>query len=460
MNAKHYPLPMEPEPRLQEPSTLEPSTLESGRPSPFLHPRPAKPARSRSAVSLLVPLLWLLAIVAVPVRNHFEKPAWDVAIYLNAVHSVHLGHDPYADAIAIQQQFHRDLALHPTAQVPFSYVYSPVTLPILRLVGTFPLWISGVIYGLFYLGGLLAQIWGGLQATEPSERRFFLYFAPVVAFFPGLLASDIFWSGNVAFILYGLVMLTAVIGWRRGQWGWFYVAVVAGSCVKAPLLGVLLIPALSARRQWVPAGIAAAAGLGIFALQPLLWPSLFRNYLEAVELQFSYNRDFGCSPAGLFSGYLFDHHLPYSPAGYVLFVAYALPLFALLVYLSHLYFRGRFSLQQWIPVLLVGVVLLNPRILEYDEIMLTLPLALIVWRFFAAIAPSRRRAVLLASSVFLLANVIAYQNWRVWKLTEGPLLVFFFAAGAWTLLRLNSKLAHSPLKAEQKPSLHVTALSS
>ena len=365
-------------------------------------------------------------------------PGWDVAIYMNAVHSLATGHDPYADAIAIQQQFHNEMALHPGAQVPFSYVYSPITLPILKLVTFFPLWLSGGVYWLCYLGGLLAQIWGGLEASEGREREFFLYLAPVAAFFPGFLASDILWSGNIAFILYGLVLGCAVVGWRRGNWVWFYVAVVVASCVKAPLLSLLAIPVFSARRQWIPAGLAGVAGLGLFAIQPAVWPSLFHHYLQAVELQFSYNRDFGCSPAGLFSGFLFDRGLAYSPASYIFYVYYALPLCAMLLYLSRQFLRGRFTLQQWIPVLLVGVILLNPRILEYDEILLALPLTLIAWRFAASFLRTSW-AVLAVATVFLAANYVAYQSWNIWKLTEGPLLVIFFLLGCWSLFRQTKK---------------------
>ncbi len=393
-----------------------------------------RPAPQRRGLTILLVLLWLCALLTVPARSKFEVPAWDVSIYMQAVHSLALGHDPYADAVAIQQQFHNEMALHPGAQVPFSYVYSPITLPILKLVTLLPLWFSGSVYWLCYLAGLLAQIWGGLFATEGKERRFFLYLAPVAAFFPGFLASDILWSGNVAFLLYGMVLGCAILGWRRGNWVWFYVAVVLASCVKAPLLSLLAIPVFSARRQWIPAGISAAAGLALFGGQRFVWPSLFQHYLQAVELQFSYNRDFGCSPAGLFSGFLFDRGLPYAPASYIFYLYYALPLCAMLYFLSRRFLRGCFTLRQWIPVLLVGVILLNPRILEYDEIVLALPLKLIEW-LFAASYLKTRWAIVAVAGVFLAANCIAYQNWNVWKLTEGPLLVVFFLLGCWNLLR-------------------------
>ena len=388
----------------------------------------------RSLPRRMVWAFWLLVLAAMPVWIHFDTPGWDVAIYHSAIMALAAGHDPYADAIAVQTLFHQQMALHPHADPPYSYVYSPLTLPLLRAIGVVPGWMSGGIYWLVYAAGVLAEIWVGMWAVEDNERRYFLYVAPVAAFFPGLLANGIVLSGNVAYILYAAVLGAAVLGWRRGRWGWFYAVVLAASCVKAPLLSLAVIPVLSARRQWVPAGIIVAAGGALFAMQPIVWPVLFRHYLQAVELQFSYNRDFGCSPAGLFSGVLFDRGIPYSPASMIFYFCYAVPLFGVLLRLSREFLRGAFSLKRWIPVLLVGVILLNPRLIEYDVAPLAIPLALIGWRFLRSVMVGRT-AVLVFIVAFVVANGFALTGWEVRKLIDGPLLLAFFAAGCWGLLR-------------------------
>ncbi len=390
----------------------------------------------RARIALFV--LWCMAIVTVAVWAYTCDSVWDAKIYWRAVESIRIGHDPYADAIAIQQLAHLQNHGLPAANAggPFSYVYSPITLPILRLAARLPVWFDAFMFLLCYLAGVLAELWFATQAfdlSDPRERRIFAFLTPVAIFFPGFLASDIVLSGNVAFMIYGLVLATTILAWRRGQWRWFYLAVLLASCVKAPLLSLLAIPILSARRQWLPAGLTAAAGIGLFAVQPLLWPSLFHNYLQAVELQFSFNRDFGFSPAGLFSGFLFDHQIPYSPWCSIIYLAYAIPLFAFLFSLSRKYLRGDFTLIQWAPVLIVGVILLNPRLIEYDVAPLALPLALIAWRFCVAVVP--RHPLLAFILVFFGLNTVAQFGWQVWKLTAGPLLVVFFLAGAWTLLR-------------------------
>jgi hypothetical protein len=367
-----------------------------------------------------------------PIWIHFDTPGWDVGVYHAAIRALAAGHDPYADAIAIQQRIHQSGT--PLAAPPYSYVYSPITLPILRFIGAFPTWLSGSTYWLLYLAAILAQVWVGMQATEPSEHRTFVFFAPLAAFFPGLLANGIVLGGNIAYLLYAAVFLAAIHAWRTGRWRWFYLAVLAASCVKAPLLSLVVIPILSARRQWIPTALTTAAGLALFASQPILWPTLFKNYLKAVELQFSYNRDFGCSPAGLFSGVLFDHHIPYSPDTYFFFLAYAIPTFALLLYLARLFLRGGFTLQHWIPVLFTGVILLNPRLIEYDVAPLALPLALIAWRFLAHLT-TPAKAILAFAIFFAVTNAFGLYSWDLRKLIDGPLLVVFFLAGSWNLIQ-------------------------
>ncbi len=381
-------------------------------------------------------LAWFLVLAAIPVVARFDPPAWDVNIYRHAMQSLQAGHDPYADAIAAQEAVHRLAPGVPTPDGPFSYVYSPITLPVVRFFVWLPLLAAGIVYWLLYVAGVAAQSRFGLGLMTESERRVLRYYAPAAIFFPGFLGSDNVLSGNVAYILYGAALLSMNRALRTGSWRLFYAIVMIASCFKAPLLSLLAIPVLCARRQWFPAIGIGAAGLGLFAIQRVLWPQLFLNYLKAVELQFSFNRDFGFSPAGLLSGLLFDHHLPYSPAGMIFYLAYAIPLFAVLLYLSRRYLRGEFSTQQWLPVMLVGVILLNPRLMEYDVAPLALPLAIICWRLFST-NRSVAKTLALAGSVFLALNclILTSGNWNWWKLTEGPLIVVFLLGGMATLLR-------------------------
>ena len=381
----------------------------------------------------IVWLLWLLVLGSIPFVAHFDKPAWDLDVYRHAMQSVRMGHDPYADSTAVQEAAFAAQGV-PSPFGPFNYDYSPITMPALRFFAWLPLAGAALLYGLLYAGGVWAQNRFGLSLMTASERRVLMYFAPISIFFPGLLGSDNVMSGNVAYILYGAVLLALGYALRTERWGWFYAAVLVASCFKPPMLCLLALPVLCGRKQWLPALSAGTAGLGLFAVQPLLFPHLFANYLKAVRLIFSYNRDFGFSPAGLYSGRLFDHHVAYSPAGQMFYLAYALPVLGALFYLSERYKRGDFTLQEWLPVALCGVALLNPRLIEYDVAPLALPLALICWRAFRA-EHSVRGTLLYVMALFVPVNLLATHTWSLWKLTEAPLLVTCLLAGMATLLK-------------------------
>jgi hypothetical protein len=382
----------------------------------------------------IVIVFWILAALAIPIWNRVDPAGYDVVFYRNAIAALQAHHDPYVVAMAAQEAFHSTLALHPNAYPPYSYVYSPITLPLLRLIGAFPVWLSGVAYWLTLIAGVLSVLWVTTRAREKSELTFVCLFAPLAIFCPGLLAHDTLLSGNVAFILYALVLLGAAYGWRSGVWRWCYLAILIASCCKAPLLTLVAIPLLSARRQWLHAGITTALGVSLFAVQPLLWPSLFHHFLQAVQLQFTYNHDFGSSPAGILSDILARHGIPYSPASEIFYLLYAAAIFALLLHLSRQFLRGKFSLRQWMPVLLLGVILLNPRIMEYDAAPLAIPMALIGWRFFTRTGATPR-TVLTCLTFFLTANLLAVHFPDTWKPTECFLLVSLFAIGCRNLLQ-------------------------
>ena len=397
---------------------------------------------------IIARVFWVLAtitVIAWALQPGYVV-GWDLAVYKAAILSLRAGHDPYLDATAIQRVYHAHLAEHIAANdgTPFAYVYSPITLPLVKLVSFLPLILSGSVYWLVYAAAALVLVWFGMQAVEPRERPIFTLLAPAALFFPGLLQQDVLFAGNIAYILYALVFLGAIHGWRKFSWLPFYVAAVFTSCVKAPLLILVLIPAFTARRQWLPTLAAAAAGIALFALQPVLWPAVFKHYMEAVELQFSFNRDFSSSPAGLIANLLYDKY-PYQKVSAIAYLAYAIPGFALLIYLSRLYFAGRYTLQRWVPVALTGVAFLNPRIMEYDVAPMALPMALVAWRVFARLG-SRTRTIWAMSIAFVAINIIAAHPWRT---VEGITVTVLFLAGALDLLaaaRTTSASAVQPLE--------------
>jgi len=81
------------------------------------------------------------------------------------------------------------------------------------------------------------------------------------------------------------------------------------------------------------------------------------------------------------------------------FLIYGSVLFAVLYRFSKLYHQRRISAESWIPVLLVGTILLNPRIADYDVVLIALPMALILVR---SVAARTRSGIALAVSVLFL----------------------------------------------------------
>jgi hypothetical protein len=393
-------------------------------------------------------VFWLCAFITIPIWNRVDPAGYDIAIYHHAIVSLHAGHDPYVDAMAIQDAFHRTLAQHPNAIPPYSYVYAPITLPLLGLMGSLPTWLAGSIYWLILIAGVFSVLWVTTRAGQCTEKPFLTLIAPLAVFCPGLLAHDTILSGNIAFILYALVLLGATIGWTRGIWRWCYLAIVVASCFKPPLLTLLAIPFFSARRQWLPAGASAAVGLGIFAAQSRAVPALFLHFMQAVQLQFTYNNDFGSAPAGVFSNFLVHHGVAYSPASLVFYLLYAAAIVSVLFYLSRQYLDGDLTLQQWMPVLLTGTILLNPRIMEYDAAPIAIPMALIAWRFFTRDGITAR-AVLNYLGVFVVANLVAVNVAGAWKPTECLLLATVFSTGAWSLLQHSEATLPSAQTAEE-----------
>lgn len=411
-------------------------------------------------------IFWLASAVTVAVLA-WQGPAWwDTDVYWTAARSVADGGDPYAEGMAAQVAFHATNT-DPKAKPPMTYVYSPMTLPVLRVVGRLP---AGLLAGLYYAalaGGFLLQLWAGLRMALPEERKVVLFLLPAAAFFPGLLNDDVLLSGNVVYLLYGLILAAAVLGWERNRWGWYYAAVLLASCCKAPLLSLLALPVAVGTRQLWKAVAAGLAGVCLFLGQAWVWPGLFGEYLKAVNLQFVLNDDFGFSPAGLAGSALWHAGLPYTSVCQGIYLVFALSIAAVLWRTRQYLGAAAATRLPWLPVALVGTILLNPRVKEYDVAALTIPMCLIAWRgaraarrafeerrqqrrpFLAwdagawdADAGQTARGAETAGSAWAgVATAAALAGWFVaanvaagsglWKPLELVLLLLLFLAGTW-----------------------------
>lgn len=372
---------------------------------------------------LAAALLWLGAAAAIVGMAIFLPFAWDAKDYL----------------LALQQY-----RAYVNGQISASLAYSPLfMIPTLGVARLLPLWLTIALFAVAYFSGWLLQLWVGMQFATPEERRILRYVAPVIAFFPGLLINDVIVSGNLAYILYGLMLAAAAFGWKRGRWFWFYLAVLAAACVKVHLLTMLAVPVLSSRRQWLRTTLTATTGLALYGLQSRIWPQAFHVYWNTLQTMSQSRRDFGCGPAGNLARVLQIMGLPYEKTCVLFYAVYAVAMFLTLLWLSRLYRDRKVCFASWAPVMLIGVVLLNPRILTYDAAAVSLPMALVAWRSLREVAPASRKKALILSAIVLLAlNVFVEANEDfvtmlpdAWKYLEMVLMLGIFAAGARTLLR-------------------------
>jgi hypothetical protein len=331
-------------------------------------------------------------------------------------------------------------ALHGSSLLPYSPLFM---IPAAGVAKVLPLWLVITFFGIAYVLGWLTQLWVGMQCATPEERRILRYVAPVIAFFPGLLISDSIATGNIAYILYGMVLAGAAMGWKRGSWKWFYLAVLAASCVKVQMLTMLAIPLLCGRRQWMRTLATSTIGLSLYALQSLIWPQAFHLYLNTLTIMAQSKHEFGCGPAGNLARILQGFGLPYEVPCVLFYACYAIALFLLLLWLSHLYREQRVCFESWAPVMLVGVILLNPRILCYDAAAVSLPLAILVWRALHEDGRSPRRVVLIGAGIaWFTLNVLVEVNEDfvtifpyAWRYLEMLLMLGIFAGGVRQVLK-------------------------
>ncbi|SEF55208.1 Protein of unknown function [Bryocella elongata] len=415
----------------------------------------------------LLVVCWLLATIGMVfvAATNFPAPGWDMNVYRNAIHSVQIGHDPWADGVAVQKAHIAYTRTHPYEMPPFTYVYSPITLPLLQLLARIPEHPLKIAYwALFILANIITMVvllrtcleqksFRDFRASSDPhqfESTLFWYLAPASVFFAGLLYTSVELSGNLAYILYAMMLATAMLGWRRNVWSPFYLAVVLAACFKAPMLTLLALPVFTTKTQWRAATLTGALGLTLFFLPSRLWPAQFHHYLEAVSLQFSINHDFGDGLASIIGNLLFYLGKPYELASLLVYALYASAVLLTLYVLSRCYLRGDFPLHRWLPVLLCGIILLNPRIKEYDVAPITLPMAIIAWRVLGRGITSLRTGFE-CLLLFVTLSAVATCSPIAWKPTECFLLLGIFALGASDLLQISATKTAPPLRPSGDP---------
>jgi hypothetical protein len=405
---------------------------------------------------------WLIAFVSILGLLIFHPPyGVDLRVYGKTIAEVQSNASPYLSGIARLEAGHAKGGF----AFSFNYLYPPMTLPLLRVLGHLSRGLCATVYLLLSFASFLTLLWIGLRCQENEESFTLPLIAPFAVFFPGLLCDDVWLHGNIVFLLYALLFSAAYWGWKREQWRYFYGALLIATYFKIPMLIFLAIPLLSAAGQLLPCILTGSAVSAIYLSQRVLWPVAYQDYLRMMNLEFRYNGEFGFSPAGLLGKYLCYYNHPYLALCTAFYLCYATVIFLLLRRVSRAYRDGRISFAQWVPFLLTGVVLLYPRIKQYDVAALTLPMAILFWRVLRERIASRRKARFLVAGGFTACNIFVgvstlyALNNAVWEPVAMVVLVSLFLISARSLYAQCGSVDQAVLLQEiQSPALHTLAM--
>lgn len=345
---------------------------------------PARPAAIYilGLMLLAAPVFWLIR------RSEFPD-AWekDLTVYSRAVGDFLAGNNPYNGSLA-----------------PMYFLYPPVFLHMAAWIArVLPANSGGAIYAVVSIAAICA-----LPLLLSRYYFRFAWLSPLLAFFlffcsPRFTGTLALVEMNIAGILYLLAFAGAVPGLKRNRWEWFYLAVFCAAMVKVTFLGLLLLPLLAGRRQWVKSGVCVVAVVAANLGEQALWPVLYHGYKWTLTQGVSNNYGYGIF--GLLATY---HRRMRTGAGvlpYAVFVPMAVALLALMLLLKKRLGRGYqenfASNGNWLALVIVAIILVNPREMQYDMDIALLG-AFVLWVY----ALRTRQLLLLAVILFLPTLVV------------------------------------------------------
>jgi hypothetical protein len=343
--------------------------------------------------------LMLIALDRGRTFNYAGQPAfWDAHVYAHAIRAIETGGDPYA------------------RETPLMYVYPPVFLYGARALRYL---IHGELaWKLYLLLNLSAVIAIPVVIATRYLRSHWLNAGCALlisTFHPFFTSAFSFFSGNLANVLYALVLLAGVPGVRKNRWACFYVTLVGAAAIKIPMLAFLLLPLLVGEGQVVPSLFTGLTVLILNGAQRVLILGAYHGYLDAARFQLLVRNDVGLGLfATLFRLVHRSAHLPQSLpyAAHVVFFA------SLAAGLCWAHKRGVPASMRnwWISLVLLLSVLCNPRVLAYDIALIIVPLAFLTVEMLGACLARKLPPMLLAGCV--VAAIIA--------LARSPLNFYYF----------------------------------
>lgn len=340
----------------------------------------------RTRIGTALAILLFLAICW-----HFrpDKALVDAHVYSRALYTRHHGGDPYLENASLR------------------FVYPPwfLLVPYLGKIGWY-------LYLVVNAGSLLSipyLISRYLQGTWATTAWCYLVFA-LMPTFPG---EESLMGGNLANILYAVLLLSGLRGIRSSRWLAYYVAVLLSASVKPQMLCFLLLPLLWGA-GWIGSALTFASVAATFAVQWAVAPQLFKEFETAVHSQLVTHGDMGVGIPSLF------HQPQISLFLHFLVIA----VFALCMWIT----RSHRDDPAWISATLVLCVLATPRLIHYDIAVAAVPTLYVLANGFQR---SPKLAGLCSVVLFLLFSLSLHKG--MLGLLFSPLAVY--AISNWRLIR-------------------------
>jgi hypothetical protein len=239
---------------------------------------------------------------------------------------------------------------------------------------------------------------------------------------------------NVASLLYCIAFVAAIPGLKRNRWELFYGAVFLAGITKITFLALLLLPLLIGKRQWMRSILCGAAVVGTNLAEKIFLPDLYKGYQWSLVQAILVQRHYGYGVFGVLAFYEDKwHHVvgkgPYAVAG-AMALAIVVGLFLLR---RRLELRGTFEGNGvWVALVLMAVVLVNPREMQYDVDIALLgafvvfvvalkvrwPLAwMVVWFLPCLVVPRVIHSPILYGvyETVLVLTAFGLGYWRLWR---------------------------------------------
>ena len=362
----------------------------------------------------------------------------DLPVYASAIQAFLRGGDPYAV---------NHFGLH--------FVYPPLVLyPAGWCARLLPVHVARLLFVGIHLAAVLALPY--VLARWYVRARWWGRYLPLLVLVaePGFAGFRALFSANIAPALYLAAWIAALPGVRHNRWRWFYGVVILAALVKVTFLVLLLLPLLAGRQQWLRSVAAGAIVAGASLLEQRSLPVLFAGYKAALVQQVSVQQLYGYGIFG-FAARL-EHHVHGVVGAFALGVhaVVVLLMIAVLLLLQRRHhfqpgplFTGEASpvASLWLGLLIITVILANPRILHYD---IYIPLFAAFAIIALACGLNRWKLVALAVALHLpsFLVILGVRSWALQQAWQLGVVLCAFAVGAWTLWRS----APSPTSAEPR----------